>query len=83
MPFFTSRADRLSLRPVAFQFGDRVVLADTAHNRESGQVGAGGVVVGISYEHDDHGEHVGYAVTLDTDGMTYSVLVDGLVPARG
>lgn len=68
---------------MTFDIGDRVVLADTPHNREGGQVGATGLVVGISYEHDDHGDHVGYAVTLDTDEMTHFVLPDGLVPDSG
>lgn len=63
---------------MAFDIGDRVVLSDTPHNREGSQVGAAGVVVGISYEHEDHGEHVGYAVTLDADGMTHFALPEGL-----
>jgi hypothetical protein len=67
---------------VAFQFSDRVVLIDTPHNRETGQVGAAGLIAGISYEHEDHGEHVGYAVMLDADGLTYFVLPDGLISER-
>jgi hypothetical protein len=68
--------------PVAFRFSDRVVLTDTPHNREGGHVGAAGLVTGISYEHEDQGEHVGYAVMLDADGMTHFVLPDGLALER-
>jgi hypothetical protein len=64
---------------VAFQLSDRVVLIDTPHNRQSGQVGAAGLISGISYEREDHGEHVAYAVMLDADGLTYFVLPDGLI----
>ncbi len=68
---------------MAFHIGDRVVLLDTAHNREGGQVGVTGRVVGISHEHDDQGEHVGYAVTLEGDGLTHFVLPDGLASSNG
>lgn len=66
------------LSHVAFSFGDRVVLLDTSHNREGGRVGAVGEIAGISYEHEDHGEHVGYAVMLDGVDRAYFVLPDGI-----
>lgn len=65
---------------MTFTFGDRVVLLDTPHNREGGQVGSSGEVVGVSYEHEDHGDHVGYAVMIDVLDRTYFVLPDGLRP---
>ncbi len=70
-------------RHVAFTFGDRVVLLDTPHNRKVGQVGAAGDVVGISYEHEDHGRHVAYGVMLDGVDRAYHVLPDGLRPEGG
>jgi hypothetical protein len=63
---------------VQFTLGDRVVLVETPHNREGGQVGSAGQVVGISLENDDHGENVGYAMTLDKVGRTFFVLPEGL-----
>lgn len=63
---------------VALTFGDRVVLLDTPHNREVGQVGATGEVVGISYEHEDDGPHVAYGVMLDGVDRANHVYPDGL-----
>jgi hypothetical protein len=63
---------------VTFAIGDRVVLLDTPHNREGGQVGKTGQVVGISFEQEDHGSHVGYAVMLDNVDEAHFVMPDGL-----
>ena len=60
-----------------FAIGERVVLADTPHNREGRAVGRAGTVSGISYEDDDEDVHLGYAVTVDGD-LTWFVLPDGL-----
>jgi len=68
---------------VTFEYGHRVRLLDTPHDRQGGQVGTTGKVVGISLQHEDHGEHGGYAVPLDGGGLTYFVLPDGLALEDG
>lgn len=60
-----------------FAIGDRVLLMDTPHNREANVVGRAGMVSGVSFEDEDEGTHLGYAVTLDGD-LTWFVLPDGL-----